>query len=97
MSLSIIIYSGINVIPPFTVTVCDFYGNNCSTLGSGNNFPISFTLPNQYDSAPVLLITMVDSVGCTTDEIIYCTNESPKQFQNMEYFIFMNGENFDFQ
>lgn len=97
MGSSILISSGINVIPPFTATVCDFYGNNCSILGTGNSFPVVFTLPPQFNTAPVVQLTLVDSVGCTISEIIYCGFSKPKQFQNLDYFYFMYGDIFEFQ
>lgn len=89
----------IGVTPPFSGTACDVYGNNCSYVGSGSTFPITFTLPTQFDTAPALQLTLVDSSGCSISEIIYCTEQvgPPKQFQDLEYFFFMGGDIYQFQ
>ena len=98
MANFVIISSAIGVTPPFCGTACDVYGNNCSYVGSGTTFPITFTLPSQFNTAPALQLTLTDSTGCTLSEIIYCTNEGqPKQFQNLNYFYFMDGDQYYFQ
>ena len=98
MANFVIISSAIGVTPPFSGVACDVYGNNCSYVGSGTTFPITFTLPSQFNTAPALQLTLTDSTGCTLSEIIYCTNEGqPKQFQNLNYFYFMDGDQFNFQ
>lgn len=98
MANYVIISSAIGVTPPFSGTACDVYGNNCSYVGSGTTFPITFTLPSQFNTAPALQLTLTDSTGCTLSEIIYCTTEGqPKQFQNLNYYYFMDGEQFNFQ
>lgn len=97
MANFVIISSAIGVTPPFSGTACDVYGNNCSYVGSGTTFPITFTLPSQFDTAPALQITLLDSIGCSISEIIYCSPNPPKQFQNLDYFVFMGGDLFQFQ
>ena len=97
MATYVIISSANNVTPPFSGTACDVYGNNCSYIGSGTTFPITFTLPSQFNTAPALQLTLEDSVGCSLSEIIYCTTNQPKQFQNLEYFVFMGGDLYEFQ
>ena len=83
---------------PFSGVACDVYGNNCSYVGSGATFPITFTLPSQFNTAPALQLTLTDSTGCTLSEIIYCTTEGQsKQFQNLDYFFFMDGDQYYFQ
>ena len=92
------ILSANGITPPFSGTACNVYGNNCSYIGSGTTFPITFTLPSQFDTAPALQLTLIDSSGCVLSEIIYCSTEGdPKQFQNLEYFFFMDGDQYYFQ
>jgi hypothetical protein len=97
MPTQVIISSAVNITPPFSGTACDVYGNNCSYIGSGSTFPIVFTLPSQFNTAPAFQLTLVDSLGCSVSEIIYCSTDEPKQFQNMEYFVFMGGDLYQFQ
>ena len=95
---SVTISSIVGLTPPFSGTACDVYGNNCSYVGSGTTLPITFTLPSQFDTAPEIQLTITDSVGCSLSEIIYCTTErEPKQFQNLDYFFFMDGVQYNFQ
>lgn len=86
-----------NIIPPFSGYACDVYGNQCQYIGSGTTFPIAFTLPQQFNTAPALQLTILDSTGCSISEIIYCTTGEPKQFQNFEYFVFMDGDLYQFE
>ena len=98
MANQVQILSAIGITTPFSGTACDYYGNNCSYVGSGTTFPVTFTLPSQFNTAPVLKLTLTDSIGCTLTETIYCILEGPpKQFQNMDYFFFMDGEQYYFQ
>jgi hypothetical protein len=98
MANQVIVLSATSVTTPFSGTACDVYGNNCSYVGSGTTFPVTFTLPSQFNTAPALQLTLVDSSGCSVSEIIYCNEgEPPKQFQNLEYFFFMDGDPYEFQ
>jgi hypothetical protein len=95
------IYSATNITPPFSGTACDVYGNQCSYVGSGSTFSVTFTLPSQFNTAPALQLTLTDSIGCSVSEIIYCSPfpivGPPKQFQNLDYFYFMSGDLYEFQ
>jgi hypothetical protein len=99
MANQVVILSATGVTPPFSGTACDVYGNNCSYVGSGTTFPVTFTLPSQFNTAPALQLTLVDSSGCSISEIIYCTEGGgpEKQFQNLDYFFFMDGDQYYFQ
>lgn len=98
MANQVIVYSATSVTPPFSGIACDVYGNNCSYVGSGTTYPTTFTLPAQFNTAPALQLTLIDSTGCSLSEIIYCTTEgAPKQFQNLQYYFFMDGTQFNFQ
>ena len=69
---NITISSIIGLIPPFSAYCCDFYGNQCSYVGSGTTVPITFTLPPQFVSAPSVNITLIDSIGCQKVETVIC-------------------------
>lgn len=72
MANQVIVYSATSVTPPFSGIACDVYGNNCSYVSSGTTFPVTFTLPSQFNTAPALQLTLVDSVGCSISEILNC-------------------------
>lgn len=94
----VVVFSATSITPPFSGTACDVYGNQCQYVGSGSTFPITFTLPLQFNTAPALQLTLTDSNGCLVSEVIYCTvGEAPKQFQNLDYFFFMGGDIYQFQ
>ena len=99
MANQVIVYSATSITPPFSGTACDVYGNQCQYVGSGTTFPITFTLPSQFNTAPALQLTITDSTGCSVSEIIYCSPfvGPPKQFQNLDYFYFMSGDIYEFQ
>lgn len=98
MPSQVTILSAVGITPPFSGTACNIYGNNCVYVGSGSTFPTTFTLPSQFNTAPALQLTIVDSAGCVLSEIIYCsTGGEPKQFQNLDYFFFMDGDQYYFQ
>lgn len=85
---------------PFSGTACDVYGNNCGDLGEVTSIPFLLTLPVQFNSAPVVQITLKDSNSCQIVKLIYCTGEnldSYKQFQDFEYFVFMDSEPYQFE
>jgi hypothetical protein len=85
---------------PFSGTACDVYGNNCGDLGEATTVPFLFTLPSQFNTAPAVRITLIDSTGCEFTQTIYCTGDvldSYKQFQNFEYFVFMDSEPYQFE
>ena len=73
MANYVTIFSGTTITPPFSGTACDFFGNNCSYIGSGTTFPITLSLPSQFTSAPVLQLTLTDISGCTLSQTIDCT------------------------
>jgi hypothetical protein len=101
MASQVYVISANNVTPPFSGIACDVYGNQCQYVGSGTSFPHLFTLTSQFDTAPALLLKIIDSVGCEVSEIIYCQLgedfSTKKQFQTFDYFFFMSGDQYDFQ
>jgi hypothetical protein len=66
------IYTATTITPPFSGTACDFFGNNCSYIGSGTTFPVTFYLPSQFNSAPSVNVTLIDSIGCQKVETVIC-------------------------
>jgi hypothetical protein len=72
MSNQVTIYTGTSITPPFSGIACDVYGNQCLYVGSGTTFPIIFTLPPQFNSAPAVGILLIDSTGCQSFETVVC-------------------------
>lgn len=98
MANQVVVNSATSITPPFSGIACDVYGNQCQYISSGTSFPITFILPIQFNTAPALQLTLIDSTGCSVSEIIYCNTEGPpKQFQNLDYFFFMGGTPYEFQ
>lgn len=73
MANQITVYSGTSIIPPFSGIACDVYGNQCLYIGSGTTFPITFTLPSQFNTAPAVGLYLIDSTGCERFETVICT------------------------
>lgn len=85
MSSSITI-SSISGTPPYTVYVCNTLGTGCVLISSGlTTYPVAFTLPSIFDSAPAVLVKIVDARNCITTSLEFCSennylkvvNESP--------------------
>lgn len=73
MANQITVYSGTSITPPFSGIACDVYGNQCLYIGSGTTFPITFTLPSQFNTAPAVGLYLIDSTGCERFETVICT------------------------
>lgn len=73
MPTQIVLTGTTGLTPPFSGVACDYYGNNCSYVGSGTTTPITFVLPSQFDTAPSINLTITDLSGCTLTQIIYCS------------------------
>jgi hypothetical protein len=69
---NITISSITGLVPPFSAYCCDYYGNQCSYVGSGTTVPITFTLTPQFISAPSVNIILIDSIGCQKVENVIC-------------------------
>jgi hypothetical protein len=62
---------------PVDVYVADTFGNNNTYLGSippMTTFPISFILPNIFNLAPAVMVTLIDSTGCDEFQILECVS-----------------------
>ena len=78
MANQVTILNGYNITPPFSGIACDVYGNQCQYVGSGNTFPVTFILPLQFNTAPAIQLTLIDSTGCQISEVVTCnTNPTP--------------------
>jgi|LakMenE01Jun11ns_1017448.scaffolds.fasta_scaffold9959511_8 hypothetical protein len=58
--------------PPYTLYVCDEYGNNCQLLGSTGG---TFVLSSLFQTADTLMFKIVDSTLCEYFEIVSCPPE----------------------
>lgn len=92
--------TGINF--PYTIYACDVYGSQCiliATLVTSVPPEKIIILPSQFDSVAAVGIKVIDGNNCERFEVVYCNllPPVPKQFQDYEYFEFMDFEIFDFQ
>jgi hypothetical protein len=87
--------------PPYSVYVCDVYGNNCILVAAiTNTVPptsVSIVLPIEYNTAPAVMIKLLDSSCCEAYKVIYCSTDDTKQFMSIEDFYFMNNNLYLFQ
>ena len=64
---------------PIGVYIADVYGNNQSFLGTINPGPVppivtsNSTIPTIFNTAPQIMLKLVDSNGCETFKILDCT------------------------
>lgn len=96
---SIDLYSISGLVYPYTVYVCDVYGNQCILVSiiSSNVPPVNtILLPPQFNNAPAVGIKVVTTDGCERFKIFDCVVDY-KQFQDLELFEFMDGNQYDFQ
>ena len=92
--------TGINF--PYTIYACDVYGSQCiliATLVTSVPPENIIILPSQFDSVAAVGIKVIDGNNCERFEVVYCNllPPVPKQFQDYEYFEFMDFEIYDFQ
>jgi hypothetical protein len=77
MPNQITVNTGTSITPPFSGIACDVYGNQCVYIGSGTTFPITFTLPSQFNTAPAIGLYLIDSTGCQTYQNVNCELINP--------------------
>jgi len=87
---------------PYNIFICNVYGNNCQIVATVNTVipPVAtITLPSPFDTAPAIGVKVVDSLGCEKFLIINCIElpPIPKQFQDGDYFYFMDYDIYQFQ
>ena len=87
---------------PYTIYACDVYGNQCALIATiVTSVPPDnlIVLPSQFNNVAAVGIKVIYGDGCERFEVVYCNllpSES-KQFQDYEYFEFMDFELYDFQ
>jgi hypothetical protein len=78
---------------PYDIWVCDNCSGTCQYIDTTSTLPYSFTLPAVYETYLSYVIKIVDDNGC-----VYCdTQYYYKQFQDSEFFEFMDGTPYEFQ
>lgn len=89
----------VGLVPPYSGYVCNVYGVYCYYIGQITTTPVTFILPPPFDMAPAIGFKLIDSTGCERFEVIYCLDLPPveKQFQDEDYFYFMDYELYHFQ
>ena len=67
---SVITISGVTGgTPPFTIYVCDEYGNNCTLISTTGG---TYNLNSFYSGANTLMVKTVDITGCEYFELVSC-------------------------
>jgi hypothetical protein len=87
---------------PYTIYACDVYGNHCALIATiVTSVPPDniIVLPSQFNNVAAVGIKVIYGDGCERFEVVYCNllPPVPKQFQDYEYFEFMDFVLFDFQ
>jgi hypothetical protein len=70
----------INGVPPFSIFVCDYNQYNCQLLQVVNTTvppTINITIPELYDSYPIFVIKIVDSLNCEFVKEYNCQTLTP--------------------
>ena len=60
---------------PYDIYVCDSYATNCvfiTTISTSVPPSISITLPSIFDTAPSLIIKIIESNGCIRQRLVSC-------------------------
>jgi len=64
---------------PIQVILSDIYGNNATTLATINPGPVppvqtyNSTIPSIFQTAPEIMLTLIDNNGCQLFKILECT------------------------
>lgn len=87
---------------PYTIYACDVYGSQCALIATlVTSVPPQniIILPSQFNSVAAVGIKVIDGNGCERFEVVYCNvlPPVPKQFQDYQYFEFMDFDIYDFQ
>jgi hypothetical protein len=95
MAIEITINSITSGTSPYNVYVCDFCsGGTCQLIGSITGATYTFTLPSVYETYSSYFVKVIDNNNCE-----FCEEFSSfyKQFQDGDYFEFMDGSEYGFQ
>ena len=88
-SIDLYSISGLNY--PYTVYVCDVYGNQCilvSIIASSVPPVNTIILPLQFNNAPAVGIKIITEDGCERFKVFNCVLIY-KQFQDLQLFEFI--------
>ena len=64
---------------PISVYISDVYGNNSTFLGTINSGPVpptveyNTTIPSIFNTAPQIMLTLVDANNCSIFKLLDCT------------------------
>ena len=97
---SILINNILGLTYPYNIYVCDVYGNSCIYIAEvTTSIPptIEIVLPLQFNTAPAVGIKIIASNGCERFKIFDCVPPIEKQFQDYEFFDFMDDIRYTFQ
>jgi hypothetical protein len=72
MANQVTILSAVDFTPPFSVSACNVYGNQCQSIGVISSLPATITLPSQFDTASAVGILLIDSTVCERFETFVC-------------------------
>jgi len=95
---ALIINNIVGLNQPYTVYVCDVFGNQCILLSYISTTVPSINtiiLPPQFESAPAIGVKIITSNGCERFEVLYCSADI-KEFMSLEDFFFMDGVGYFF-
>ena len=95
MAIQITINSVTSGQSPYNLYVCDLCnGGTCQYIATTSTIPYTFTLPTIFETYPSYVVKIEDSNGCT-----YCETSGTyaKQFQDGDYFEFMDGGEYLFE
>lgn len=64
----------LNSVPPYTIYVCDGFGNNCVFIAllQDNNPTTPFFLPTNFNNAPMIIVKVIDGINCVTEKTYFC-------------------------
>ena len=85
---------------PYEIYVCDVYGNGCGYIAQINTSvpsSVEIVLPPPFNMAPAVGIKIITSDGCERFKVYNCVPPIGKQFQDYEFFDFMDDITYNFQ
>jgi hypothetical protein len=78
--MSQIVINTINGTPPYTIYVCDLNQYSCSIVATSvPSVPpsITITIPSIYNSAPIFIVKIIDSLNCEYIQNYSCQTPTP--------------------
>lgn len=79
---------------PFDIWVCDTCYGTCQYIDTITSAPYTFTLPSVYETYFTYVVKIIDDNGCVNCETL---SKTYKQFQDGDFFEFMDGTPYEFQ